>query len=53
MDASAALTYYVTQPENIEDLGFPFNEKAADWDENGIIDARDASAILTYYVNNN
>lgn len=53
MDASAALTYYVTQPENIEDLGFPFSFEAADWDKNGIIDARDASAILTYYVTNN
>lgn len=50
MDASAALTYYVTQPESIDDLGFAFNEKAADWDGNGVIDARDASAILTYYV---
>lgn len=50
MDASAALTYYVMQPENIEDLGFPFNENAADWDGNGIINAIDASAILTYYV---
>jgi len=51
MDASAVLTYYVMNPESIEDLGFPFDIKAADWDENGVIDARDASAILTYYVN--
>jgi len=50
MDASAALTYYVMNPATIEELGFPFDIKAADWDENGIIDARDASAILTYYV---
>lgn len=50
MDASAALTYYVMNPENIEDLGFPFNKDAADWDGNGTINAIDASAILTYYV---
>lgn len=50
IDASAILTYYIIQPENIEELGFSFNKEAADWDGNGIINVIDASAILTYYV---
>lgn len=49
MDASAVLTYYVTQPAD-DEIDYVFNKEVADYDGNGVINAMDASAILTYYV---
>lgn len=50
-DASAVLTYYVTDESERKGI---IDEKYldnADYDGNGIINAVDASAILTYYIN--